>query len=845
MKHVQQHIRAKSTITAGFEPAQECPSGFRGHRLNHSARRGSHLVSYPLHSSSNYSHKMSADVATKSGFSSLHLDNRIVEILERETKNYGMGLKSPTKIQCTSLPLLLDGKNVLMKSETGSGKTLAYLLPMLHDLISLDPPLQRTEGTRALIIAPTRELCSQIADVLNRVTKCCVWIVGGSVTGGEKRKSEKARLRKGVSVLVATPGRLLDHLQTTESFSLQHLRWVILDEADRLLDMGFEQTVLEILSIIRGEPLPGLKEKNKDKSGNARNGAVQIGLESRWKSHVASLAKQCRQPSALYHVMVSATLTQAVRQLAIPVMGGSGFFVVDADRGKVDQIKHASDILTLFKDMGRIDGLSGGGMRDDTMTGDKKLRHTLADGEMLETPIQLNQYHMIVPCKWRLGALISFIRAHRDKKVVVFFSTCDSVDYHALLLNNTEWPTELDPTDYLTAETGHEEDAYKIAACHPSASAALEPLPSTFTGMPGKDCMLYRLHGSVPQRVRQSVYKDFCLAKKGVLLCTDVAARGLDLPMVDWILQYDPPCETADYVHRVGRTARRGLQGSALLFLLPSEVPYINLLSTHGLLPKPMSVQSLFLGAAKEIPGVSKFKNTDEMTAVILQRRLERVVHRNKPLLDAGRQAFRSFIRAYATHSADTKGIFKVQNLHLGHVAKSFALRESPKAIRNHDDVIGKIFNGEFTAERMDQLQQLRGGGGGGGEKDRKRKRHQSEEERTQVERRRLDSQWKKRRTGTEDREEDSHTAIRSNFRSSSASTSVQPSAVASSSSVGGHSQSERGAGAGEVVRRVAADPAQRKLRKIGKASVSGAFRKTTGYFRKKLRSQATDEFVS
>ena len=93
-----------------------------------------------------------------------------------------------------------------MKSQTGSGKTLAYLIPLLNDLMSITPVLKRVDGTRALIIAPTRELCSQIADVLNKLTQCCVWIVGGSITGGERKKSEKARLRKGVVVLVGTPG---------------------------------------------------------------------------------------------------------------------------------------------------------------------------------------------------------------------------------------------------------------------------------------------------------------------------------------------------------------------------------------------------------------------------------------------------------------------------------------------------------------------------------------------------------------------------------------------------------------------------------------------------------------
>jgi ATP-dependent RNA helicase DDX31/DBP7 len=113
---------------------------------------------------------------------------------------------------------------------------------MLNDLMKITPQITRSGGTRALIVCPTRELCHQIEEVLSQLTtKCCCYLVPGSITGGEKKKSEKARLRKGVVVLVSTPGRLLDHLKTTESFTLMELRWVILDEADRLLDMVIYQ----------------------------------------------------------------------------------------------------------------------------------------------------------------------------------------------------------------------------------------------------------------------------------------------------------------------------------------------------------------------------------------------------------------------------------------------------------------------------------------------------------------------------------------------------------------------------------------------------------------------------
>jgi ATP-dependent RNA helicase DDX31/DBP7 len=114
-----------------------------------------------------------------------------------------------------------------------TGKTLTYLLPLIQDLQSWNPKVDRASGTWAIILAPTRELSVQIFDVLNQLTKRFAWLVPSMITGGEKRKSEKARLRKGVTIIVATPGRLLDHLQTTESFECYNLRWLIHDEADR------------------------------------------------------------------------------------------------------------------------------------------------------------------------------------------------------------------------------------------------------------------------------------------------------------------------------------------------------------------------------------------------------------------------------------------------------------------------------------------------------------------------------------------------------------------------------------------------------------------------------------
>ena len=177
-------------------------------------------------------------IFSRASFESLKLDKKLVEVLQAPTNENGVNLTTSTRVQSVAIPLLINQHNMLIKSQTGSGKTLAYLLPILHDIMSIQPQIQRSDGTRALILAPTRELCSQITDILMKLTQACVYIVGGLITGGEKRKSEKARLRKGVVILVSTPGRLLDHLKTTESFVVNQLKWIVLDEADRLLDMG-------------------------------------------------------------------------------------------------------------------------------------------------------------------------------------------------------------------------------------------------------------------------------------------------------------------------------------------------------------------------------------------------------------------------------------------------------------------------------------------------------------------------------------------------------------------------------------------------------------------------------
>lgn len=202
-----------------------------------------------------------------------------------------------------------------------------------------------------------------------------------------------------------------------------------------------------------------------------------------------------------------------------------------------------------------------------------------------------------------------------------------------------------------------------------------------------KSMNIYKLHGDMPQKERTSIYYDFCEASTGVLLCTDVAARGLHLPKVKWIVQYMTPGGVTEYIHRVGRTARAGLQGNSLLFLMPSEVEYIKLLNNQKISLEELQMDKVLniltpvvcdIATVTDTESQRERPRTHEEAATYLQMAFESYVHKNKEMLELARKAFQSFVRAYATYPSNLKSIFHIKYLHLGHLAKSFGLRDAP-----------------------------------------------------------------------------------------------------------------------------------------------------------------------
>ncbi|XVE86073.1 hypothetical protein DITRI_Ditri18aG0007100 [Diplodiscus trichospermus] len=469
----------------------------------------------------------------------------------------------------------------------------------------------------------------QVYEILQKLLHRFHWIVPGYVMGGENRNKEKARLRKGISILIATPGRLLDHLKNTSSFVHTKLRWIIFDEADRILELGFGKDIEEILDLLGSRP-------------NASSG----------KGKSSEFQRQ--------NLLLSATLNEKVNHLAKislenPIMIG------------LDSMKMQPDTLI------NLTGSLGSDVDEDLDYSSKLVSSSSGDYKL---PAQLVQRYLKVPCGSRLAVLLSILKhlfeREASQKIVVFFSTCDAVDFHYTLLSEFHW------SPYSQFEEEEEE------------------LKQIFL-----KCKTFRLHGNMKQGDRRTTFSAFKTEKSALLVSTDVAARGLDFPKVRCIIQYDSPGEATEYVHRVGRTARLGERGESLLFLQPIETDYLQDLEKHGV--SLTEYQLLKILDSFPLHGqthrAKKFVSLESHPWVVsLQKELESFILSEPKIKKLGKDAFCSWVRAYTAHRGDLKRIFQVKKLHLGHVVKSFALKEQPS-------LVGKSFKNQSKKRKRDQKQ--------------------------------------------------------------------------------------------------------------------------------------------
>ena len=180
---------------------------------------------------------------------SLGLNDRVLSALTDKIK-----ISRLTKVQAESYKPIMEHKDLMMRADTGSGKTLSYLIPIMNRLSVDFPkdtrPIKRELGPLVIIVSPTRELCLQIATILDQFRQSMPHVVVGTLLGGEKPQSEKKRIRKGINILIATPGRLQYHLENSQNLTTDNLQFLVLDEADRLLDMGFLNKVTQIINAL-------------------------------------------------------------------------------------------------------------------------------------------------------------------------------------------------------------------------------------------------------------------------------------------------------------------------------------------------------------------------------------------------------------------------------------------------------------------------------------------------------------------------------------------------------------------------------------------------------------------
>jgi len=381
------------------------------------------------------------------GFAALGLGSEICKAVTQA------GYETPTQVQSAAIPAALAGSDLLVSSQTGSGKTAAFVLPALQRILEArrDPTKRRARGTvygpRILVLAPTRELALQ-------VTKACVTYGRGlaglrvaSIVGGVPYGAQLQALRGPLDVLIATPGRLLDHLQSGKAV-LENVEMFVLDEADRMLDMGFIDDISTVAAAL---------------------------------------------PASRQTLMFSATFAGNVGSLARSLTRDPKRIEVDSHTDVHAQIEQ------------RIHWADG-------------LQHKNAMLEQLLTDRDIDQ-------------------------AVVFTSTQRDADELADRL----------------ADIGH-----AVAA----------------------------LHGGMPQGRRNRVLQGLRMRQVRVLVATDVAARGIDVPTISHVINYGLPLKPEDYVHRIGRTGRAGRTGLAVTLAERRDVGMIRRIERFTTQPIPVSVVS-------------------------------------------------------------------------------------------------------------------------------------------------------------------------------------------------------------------------------------------------------------
>ncbi|KAH0474860.1 MAG: uncharacterized protein KVP18_003824 [Porospora cf. gigantea A] len=558
------------------------------------------------------------------------LNSRLVQKLD------SLGFGKLTHIQSQAIPwILAHGEHdVFVRSPTGSGKTLAFAAPAverIHRLKMGNPALNREDGTMVLVVSPTRELASQTGATFDRITGHMKgYTVTSTVAGLVKKNAEKAWLRKGSTIVTGTVGRLLDHLDSTHSWSFKNLQCVILDEADRIVELGYEAKLKKLHEFLRA------KQEN------------------------------------FQNVMVSATLSPAVESIArlllrqdpIWVVGGAGF--ADTEETTPQELQDYSvpsaveqiyvPIASARTKLSLLIAL----LIDRVQV---KKQKALVFAESCD---MVDYFHsLFITLRWPNEAAVRGTVTTADMEVKRLNERSNNLIRKYL---NDGADSDSDSDDLATKDN-------KKNKRHGNPVDGL--LGDLVFSQPDR---LFKLHGKQTKEDRVGYLQNFQEEPDScVIFTTDVAARGLNLQDVNVVIQFDAPKLVEDYVHRAGRTGRLNAKGESILMLLPNEVPY----ATEYLPSK-----GVVLSVKKENEALNVFSDESCLPASmrscknplpILQAFWSRLVAHDEELLWKARKAYVSSTRAINSREKHVKHLFNKNNAHFGEWASGFFLRESPK----------------------------------------------------------------------------------------------------------------------------------------------------------------------
>ena len=353
-------------------------------------------------------------------FQSLGLSDALLKAISKK------GYTTPSPIQQKAIPPILRGQDVLASAQTGTGKTAGFTLPLLHYLS--ENPKEKFRPIRALILTPTRELAAQVYQSVQDYG-AFLNIRSAVIFGGVNQNPQVAKLRKGVDVLIATPGRLLD-LQNQNLLSIKRVEVFVLDEADRMLDMGFLRDMERIMAMMPEKP---------------------------------------------QNLMFSATFSKDIRKLANGILNHPVKVEATPENSTVDAISQ--------------------------------------------------KVYRVAKSK-KTGLIINLISEGKWEQVLVFTRT----------------------------KHGANRLTKKMISANISAAA---------------------IHGNKSQGARTKALAGFKSGQVRVLVATDIAARGLDIPLLPHVVNFEIPNISEDYVHRIGRTGRAGANGQAISLVSADETSFL------------------------------------------------------------------------------------------------------------------------------------------------------------------------------------------------------------------------------------------------------------------------------